>query len=197
LGFPLIGDDHFLNIAAFSLGFKTEKIDRIRKCGHTVSGLKIREAIEQVEACEDGITVIINVGSVDIIEGKELIQMIKDFDKLMAACGEKFITPIVTTLPPLPNYKVNNRQKVLEGFNCFLRKERERYLFPLIDLNLCMTIKNGEGNLRFYQPEPRFISGSKRSLLMWNKIGRDRVLAMLKRNLGEVLVFENHLGDQC
>lgn len=188
----LLGDDNFLNLAAFDLLFKSIRPPpkKIRQSGFCVSGLTISKAKQKILEMDElrEQTIIINVGSVDIAEGSQLIMMIQDFIGLLNACAEKSIVPIVTTLAPMPNYKLGNKAENLNGFNDFIRQNISRR-YSVIDLNLCMLQSDDEVNMNLYQAKPRYISGSKKSLLMWNKLGRRRVQNMLKRNLGLALVY--------
>lgn len=160
--------------------------------------MKIRGAIEEVKKCENHSTIIVNVGSVDIAEGRQLIQMITDFCDLMQVCVNKSISPIVTTLAPLPNYQsYGNRASVLDNFNFFLRGHYLSQSYSLIDLNLCMSNPDQTGNSFCYQAKTRHVTGSRRKLQMWNSFGRKKVLDMLKMNLGEVILCKECIGSFC
>lgn len=195
----MIGDDNFLNLAGFDLKFETSyhqtQRSRIRHCGYCFSGLKISQATEIINGWEESLKrVIINVGSVDIAEGRQLIEMINDLTILLKTCAERKVHPVLTTLAPLPNHLLNNKKSIHEGFNRYLRHIMlENY--SIIDLHRVMVTSEGVMDLNCYQPIPRKMSGSRQCLLMWNKIGRQRIYNMIIKNLGHALVYSNHLGQ--
>lgn len=141
-------------------------------------------------------SVIINVGSVDVAEGRQLVQMICDYKKMIEAFEEMSIQPVLTTLAPMPNYLLGNRKETLNGFNDFIRVTVGQH-FPVIDLNKCMLADRDTGkiDLNLYQPNPRHNSGSRKAMLMWNKLGRIRIRKMLIKNIGAALVYKNFVGD--
>lgn len=183
-------------MALFDLGFKQEDDQRIRQSGHCVSGLRISEATKRVQKMDEKVEhVIINVGSVDIAEGRQLIEMIKDLSMLLTACNRKKITPILTTLTPLPNHAMGNQQKILTGYNDFIRLHLKSF-YSVIDLYKCLLDKKGLPNMSLYQPDTRHISGSRKSFLLWNKPGRRCVRKMLIKNLGHAVVYKgNFIGE--
>jgi maternal effect protein oskar len=137
---------------------------------------------------------LINVGSVDIAEGRELIEMIHDLRNLLNTCDRMGIYPILTTLPPLPNHMLGNKRDILKGFNEVL-KQRVSQEYAVIDLNKVMVKPDDTSNLNLYQPIPRKLSGSKQALVMWNNLGRKRILTMIIKNLRNALFFDNFLFD--
>ncbi|CRK87442.1 CLUMA_CG001243, isoform A [Clunio marinus] len=195
-GCMLVGDDNLLNISLFDLKFLRNRDAKVRQSGSCISGLTIAKATKQIEEITNPMIkhAIINVGSIDIAEGRQLIEMITDFFELLNTCELKSITPIITTLPPLPNYSLFNKKAILNDFNYFIRKNLSQQ-HSVIDLNLCMLTKDGTENLSFYQPVGRYTSGTKKMLLLWNKLGRRRVHRMLIRNLGAAILYEeNYVG---
>jgi hypothetical protein len=198
-GAVLLGDDNFLNIAAFNLNFevtyKETPRSRIRSCGYCVSGLTISKAIVLIENMDDSVQhLLINVGSVDIAEGRELIEMVHDLQNLLTACDFVGIDPILTTLPPLPNHMLGNRKETLIGFNEVLRHQVSQD-YAIIDLNKVMVKPDDTTNLVVYQPIPRKLSGSKQALVLWNNLGRNRIITMIIKNLGHALYFNNFIGN--
>lgn len=200
----LIGDDQFLNLAVFDLDYERKPLEPRRQSGNCVSGLRIREATMRIynmeqrqerRESEPAKRIVVNVGSVDIAEGRMLIEMMKDMDLFLEACFEMNIIPILTTLAPLPYYEDNGlKNTILNDFNRYIC----RYLVNdcnVIDLNKCMVKSNGKINHALYQPEKRYLSGSQKPFFMWNKQGRNRVYNMLRRNLGHALVYNrNFIG---
>lgn len=193
----LLGDDNFLNVAEFDLKFQRTPNMRIRQSGHCVSGLTIADATKRVLDMDNELikTAIVNVGSVDISQGRELIQMIDDFMQLVAAFEHVEIVPIFTTLAPLPNYMQGNKNDILKDFNHFLRVNVVSN-YCIIDLNKCMKRPEGVVNMNLYQKFPRFCSGSRKPLVVWNKFGRTRILGMIIKNLGAAIIYKNgYVGD--
>lgn len=138
---------------------------------------------------------IVNVGSVDIAEGRQLIEIIQDFDLLLDACQYKGVTAVLTTLAPLPNHMMNNKNQILKCFNEYIRKCCS-VEFPVIDLHFCMIKSDGTANLDLYQREPRRISGTHASILLLNKSGRTRIARMLRKNLGFAIVKDHNFVGQ-
>lgn len=195
----MIGDDNFLNIAAFDLNYEISYLQkprgRLRHCGNCISGLRIRQATELIRHLDDSVGhVIINVGSVDIAEGRELIEMIADLKELLNTCEQYSISPILTTLPPLANYLVGMKKDILIGFNNILRHNFSNE-YPVIDLNLCMLKYDGTADFDAFQPMARHVSGSSKPFVLWNRQGRKRVHRMIVKNLGHALFFTNYLGE--
>lgn len=195
----MIGDDNFLNVAAFDLNYEISYRQlnrrRIRHCGDCISGLKIAQATELIRGMDDSVkNVLINVGSVDVAEGRQLIEMTHDLMDLLYTCDEVGIHPILTTLPPLPNYLLGNKKIVLNDFNNILRTHVSPQ-YAVIDLNLCMVQHNGNADLNAFQPEPRMVGGSNKPFVLWNKLGRQRIFKMIIKNLGHALYNANYLGE--
>lgn len=108
----------------------------VQQTGLCVSGLSISAAAKLVELAiyfksED---LILNVGSVDILHGHLLNDMCIDFDRLIRACEQRGVRPIITTLAPLANssHSPENRIKLLQ-FNQFLLNTYETQ-YPVIDI---------------------------------------------------------------
>lgn len=195
----MIGDDNFLNIAAFDLNYEISYQQkprrRLRRCGNCISGLRIRQATELIKRLDDSVEhVIINVGSVDIAEGRDLIEMMTDLKELLYTCEQLSVCPILTTLPPLPNYLLGIKKDILVGFNNILRHNISTE-YPVIDLNLCLLTHGKNTDLDAYQAEPRHVSGSTKPFVLWNRQGRKRIYNMILKNLGHALYFTNFLGE--
>ena len=90
-----------------------------------------------------GTKVIINVGSVDILHGKYLLDMRSDYEQLMRACLSLQLIPVITTLAPLPNanHQADVREKLL-AFNRFLI-DRYSSQHLVIDLYSSMITPSG------------------------------------------------------
>lgn len=192
--YTLVGDHNLLNLALFDMKFMAKSGERIRQSGHCVSGLTIRGATERIFNMDKSVDrIIVNVGAVDIAEGRQLIQLIHDLNMFLKACDEMKITAVLTTLAPLPHHMRGNKKEILIGFNEYIRKCSIKCC--VIDLYKGMTRNNGI-DFHLYQPGPRYVSGSRQAFLLWNKLGRQRVHNMLMRNLGEAMLYENNfIGD--
>lgn len=188
-----------LNIALFDLKFSKNPNFRRRQSGNCVSGLRIKEATRRLFnfTSESGFRkIIVNVGSVDIIENRPLIGMIKDMMEFLRVCDEMEIRPILTTLTPLPNC-TNDEKDVLIGFNDFIMKQLSQRYF-VIDLHTCMLTSKGSINMNFYQNDPRRISGSRKLFVMWNKFGRQLILKRVVDLLGNAIVYDNNnVKNKC
>lgn len=132
--------------------------------------------------------ILVNVGSVDIAEGKELIDMMADYFKLLQTCKLKNIKPILTTLVPMINgLHLGNRREVFLGFNEFLRKCTKTVV---IDLYISLILPSGVSDRNLFQPVARRTSGTNRAFVLLNIAGRRAVYNSLKRNLGFALIYE-------
>ncbi|XP_073830380.1 oskar [Musca autumnalis] len=185
LDFLLLGDDFFLYMARMELRCKFKKHEKILQSGLCVSGQTIGAAIKRVVKLNDnGRSIIVNIGSVNIMQGRQLIQIEHDYRQLITIMLKKGIQPILTTLAPLANYTHNVEVKrTLERFNQFIKREGQRNNLIVIDIWKCLV--NDKGAVRFdcYQSEPRNVTGAKESYLFWNIIGRQRVLQLIESQL--------------
>lgn len=157
--------------------------------------MTIREAAKKIKNLKLGVLqkVIVNIGSVDIAEDRQLIDMIRDFDDLLESLDEKNIVTVLTTLAPLPNYLSGNKKLIIECFNKYISKHCS-HEYPIIDLHKALLKDQKAETIDFelYQLDPRHISGSKKAFLLWNKIGRRRMDRMLRQNLGFTIVMKNN-----
>lgn len=94
---------------------------------------------------------IINLGTIDILKGSQVIDLKFDYDRLLDACLSKGIEPIITTLTPLIFEGTTAEQHdVLMEFNQFLR-DRYNKEYTVIDLWAQMLDFNGEISNVLYQ----------------------------------------------
>lgn len=147
-----------------------------------------KEKVEQ--EIETGKIIIVNIGSTDILNNRELVELMADMINFLIACEKKEVIPILTTLAPLPTFALGNRREILLGFNKFLKVNP--FSFPVIDLHSLFIKSNGKAELHCYQPEPRKAHGSTQRILMWNRLGRKKVLNKLICDMGFhiVKIFE-------
>ncbi|KAH8417332.1 hypothetical protein KR222_008880 [Zaprionus bogoriensis] len=184
LDFPLLGDDFFLYLARMELKCRFKKYERVLQSGLCISGQTINAArlrLQHVDLAEMT-QIIVNIGSVDIMRGRPLVQIEHDFRQLIKEMHNRRFVPVLTTLAPLANYRHDKEtcDKVLR-FNKFIRSEG-RHL-TVIDIHSCLINENGVVRFDCFQNGPRSVTGSSEPHVFWNKIGRQRVLQMIEQNL--------------
>lgn len=183
--YQLLGDDFFLSMAKMELNCKFRPGHKILQSGLCISGQTIADATKRViEAPYINPRIIVNIGSVDILHEHDLMDIEHDFMNLMEAFHSRSIYPIITTLVPLANY--GHRAKVkknLEKFNDFLRRHT---CWNVIDLWPCMVNQYNQTLYECYQNEARYVTGSNKPHVFWNKIGRQRILKLIKAQLSEI-----------
>lgn len=130
------------------------KIDNgVQQIGFCVSGQTISSAAKQIELAHyyKASHLILNVGSVDILNGQSIADMCTDFDHLIRVCEQRGCVPIVTTLAPLAN---NNHSLVihdkLNAFNFYLLNKYS-VNYPFIDIWQQFAMRNGHFCHDFYE----------------------------------------------
>lgn len=148
LDFPLMGDDFMLYLARMELKCRFRRHERVLQSGLCVSGLTINGARNRLKRVQlpEGTQIIVNIGSVDIMRGKPLVQIEHDFRLLIKEMHNMRLVPILTNLAPLGNYC---HDKVLcdkiYRFNKFIRSECCH--LKVIDIHSCLI--NERGVVRF------------------------------------------------
>ncbi|XP_026831612.1 maternal effect protein oskar isoform X2 [Drosophila erecta] len=184
LDFPLMGDDFMLYLARMELKCRFRRHERVLQSGLCASGLTINGARNRLRRVQlpEGTQIIVNIGSVDIMRGKPLVQIEHDFRLLIKEMHSMRYVPILTNLAPLANYC---HDKVLcdkvHRFNKFIRSECCH--LKVIDIHSCLINERGVVRFDCFQSSPRQVSGSKEPYLFWNKIGRQRVLQVIETSL--------------
>eukprot|EP00099_Drosophila_melanogaster_P013482 NP_001303468.1 oskar, isoform D [Drosophila melanogaster] len=163
LDFPLMGDDFMLYLARMELKCRFRRHERVLQSGLCVSGLTINGARNRLKRVQlpEGTQIIVNIGSVDIMRGKPLVQIEHDFRLLIKEMHNMRLVPILTNLAPLGNY-------------CHDK---------VIDIHSCLINERGVVRFDCFQASPRQVTGSKEPYLFWNKIGRQRVLQVIETSL--------------
>ncbi|XP_016961451.1 maternal effect protein oskar [Drosophila biarmipes] len=184
LDFPLMGDDFMLYLARMELKCRFRRHERVLQSGLCVSGQTINGARMRLKKFHlpEGTQIIVNIGSVDILRGRPLVQIEHDFRLLIKEMHSQRFVPILTNLAPLANYchdkelcdKVNR-------FNKFIRSEG-RHL-KVVDIHSCLINERGVVRFDCFQHSPRQVTGSREPYLFWNKIGRQRVLQIIESSL--------------
>lgn len=186
----MIGDDFLLGLVVFTLHYNAAKQKGRLQTGLCVSGLTIYEAVLRVRNIQDFSSpksALIYIGSIDIAKGRELIEMIQDFNMLMNICAEKNLRPVLCTLATMPNYCNGNRRDTILGFNKFLAENK--FGLPVIDIAKCFNDVNSDIFLPYcYVPGAKRVSGFKKELVFWSKDGRDRAYKMIVKNLGLAII---------
>lgn len=112
---------------------------QIHRSGLCVSGQSIRDACERIKRYPhpDNMKIIANLGTVDILHGRDLADMYQDYYNLVKVCNTRGIEIVITTLPPIAN-RLHLRSDVqkLNDFNDFLLKLKNQLV---IDIRSCMT----------------------------------------------------------
>ncbi|XP_001359508.2 maternal effect protein oskar isoform X1 [Drosophila pseudoobscura] len=185
LDFPLLGDDFLLYLARMELRCRFKRTERVLQSGLCVSGQTISGARSRLHhlLVNKGTQIIVNIGSVDIMRGRPIVQIQHDFRQLVKDMHNRGLVPILTTLAPLANYCHDKAMcdKVVK-FNQFIWKECASYL-KVIDIHSCLVNENGVVRFDCFQYSSRNVTGSKESYVFWNKIGRQRVLQMIEASL--------------
>lgn len=177
----LIGDDFFLSMAKMELKCRFLPGHRILQSGLCISGQTIADATRRVLSVPNlSRKVIVNLGSVDILHGRDLIEIQHDFLVLIKTLEARGVTPVVTTLAPLANYGHRTGTKhILQCFNEFIMSRG----WKVIDLWSCMVNKNGHILFECYQEGARYVTGSNQPHVFWNKLGRQRILKEIKKRV--------------
>lgn len=183
-GFQMIGDDFFLSLARWEMNFSFDPEHKIQQCGLCISGLTLAEAADRVmKATFINDRVIVNVGVADILHGHDFVDMEDDLYKLMKSFEIRGVSVILTTLSPIANCThIRGISDRLLKFNDLIRKR-----WKCIDL--WQSFVNERGNTLYgcFQPGPRHVTGSNQPHVLWNKLGRQRVIRFMKQHLASFL----------
>lgn len=127
-------------------------VGRVRHCGFCVSGQTIRAAADMIRnaPCIPATSMIINLGTVDILHGRELCDMREDYHYLIDTCIERKIVPIITTIAPIANRNhTESIPKKTMLFNNFLLDFFFQY--KIIDIYSTMITFRGRTLFDCYQ----------------------------------------------
>lgn len=114
----------------------TDKLS-VRHCGLCVSGQTIRSAATRLHQREN-IKIILNIGSVDLLHGRDFVDMREHFINLMQVCKQQNIQVIITTLAPLANVlHAEDLRAKFDAFNQFLIRTYSKS-HTVIDISNCM-----------------------------------------------------------
>lgn len=122
----------------------------IKKCGNCISGQSIKNVTNMVKAnVKLNDYIILNIGSVDLLHGRDFIEMRKDFIELYQELEHRGIHTVITTVAPLANMLFSKDiQKRWQQFNSFLIDQ-----FPeVIDTTCCFVSNTDRVLFECYQP---------------------------------------------
>lgn len=126
---------------------------RVRHCGLCVSGQSIRDAAERIKRAKHlpSNSLIINLGTYEILNGTTLLDMCMSYDHLIEVCQKRDLRPVITTIAPIANhcYTSTIPLKVIK-FNDFLRKQY-MYKYKVIDIYSQMVTPRGRTLYDYYQ----------------------------------------------
>ena len=190
----LVGDQFFLEMAIRSLNYKYTKpmmYSRNKESGYCVSGQTIQEATKRLRANPPlSKYVLINLGSVDIANGRLLLDITMDMTDFVRTCYKLNILPVLTTLVPLVNYGYENYKQTLSAFNNYIRLG---YFCPFIELHDHFINKKSFNLEHLYRPLPQKINGSTRSFVIWSRFGSEMVLKQITQQIPQAMNgYENN-----
>lgn len=191
----IVGDDFPLGVVMIDLNFPDEYEKRgnqeVLYCGLCKSGLTIKDATESIlKSKKDDRTIIVYLGSVDIIQGRNLTDLKKDFNDFIQACRVKHFYPTLCTLAPIPTHQLGTRKATLLEFNKHLEAVAREFQLPVIDTHKAFLKPNGSFEEYCYAVAPRGVSGMKDWIAPWSILGRQRFLEMIKKNIGNAFVAD-------
>lgn len=109
----------------------------VKQCGLCVSGQTIQSAAKRLRNCGN-IKIILNVGSVDLLHGRDFVDMRDEFKRLMQICQERNIQVTITTLAPLANaLNAEGLREKFDRFNKFLIQTYS-HSHKVIEIHKCM-----------------------------------------------------------
>lgn len=128
---------------------------QIHRSGFCISGQRISAATDRLKRFPhtDNMRIIVNLGTVDILHGRDLNDMCHDYMNLVKVCYHRNINIVITTLAPIANrlHNITDVQK-WRDFNEFLvNKFGDKY--QVIDIAKCMICpKTGKTLFDCFQP---------------------------------------------
>lgn len=191
----MIGDDFLLGVAVVDLGFKSqfEEMDEndVLYSGLCASGQTISLATERIRKLEKmDRTVLVYLGSIDIIKGRRGVDMQKDFNEFINVCREKGIFPILCTLAPIPTHQLGDRRWMLNQFNEYLTRTASLWGLPIIDIHKAFLRESQPFDEFCFAALPRSVSGMKEWIAPWSKNGRQKFREMIRKNIGQAIMAE-------
>lgn len=90
--------------------------------------------------------VIVYIGTVDILSGRQVESITNDYFDLLSAFRERGIEPIVCTLAPIAE-EGSRYDGIINGFNCWLTNRK----WKVIDIHKCFIDEKGRTIRSIYQ----------------------------------------------
>ena len=184
----LVGDQFFLEMAVRNLNYNFTKpliYSRNKESGYCVSGQTIKEANVRLRAHPPTSKyVLINLGSVDIANGRCLMDITMDMVDLVRTCYDNKILPVLTTLVPLFNYGYDHYKETTLQFNNYIRSH---CFGPFIELHNHFKNNNNINLNYLYRPLPQKINGCYKSFVIWSRLGSEMVLKQIKQQIPNVM----------
>ena len=190
----LVGDQFFLQLAIHNLNYnytKSTTYSRNKESGYCVSGQTIQEATDSLRANPPPTKyILINLGAVDIANGRLLIDITMDMLDLIRTCHDINVLPVFTTLPPLVNYGYDHRKETLHHLNNYIRLG---YFGPYIELEEHFINSDNNTLKHMYRLIPQKVNGTCKAFVIWSRIGCEMVLRQIKQQLPQAMLgFENN-----
>lgn len=150
----MIGDDFLMSVAKLDLGYKMQRNpeSKVLSICNCVSGMTIRDVtkILQTPKRHVGEKVIVLIGSVDILQGRDFGDIIVDYLDMVKTFKNRGIEPVLCTLPPLANMMdMEQIKENVNKLNDFLRGNNHWNVF---DLNKFFARNQGNPIMSLYQP---------------------------------------------
>ncbi|XP_055300859.1 maternal effect protein oskar-like [Sitodiplosis mosellana] len=184
-----VGDDFFRLLTHEATDQDLNRKFGVQQAGLCVSGLSIPAAAKLIELTPSfkSNRLLLNVGSVDILHGHDLVEMCADFERLIRVCEQSGLTPIITTLAPLANTGHSPEMfEKLRHFNMFI-VEKYFLKYEIIDIWSKMTNPRGATDFALFKTEPNYVSGSSRPHVLWSQTGRTFIRNHIKWSIGNML----------
>lgn len=149
----LIKDGHSIDCILFPTAYPAQ-------CGHCVSGQTIGMALDELRNHPETFTAstyLVNLGAMDILIGRDIYEIKKDYKALIDKLLGLNKLPICTTLPPIfispEEHSIwpHVYQKLLL-FNRFVEDLMNCLPIPFIDFWSFLTCENGKPVKPYYQP---------------------------------------------
>lgn len=154
--FILLYTNTFVNYR-YELYYKCTPNQNVIQSGLCISGQTIRDAAERILTLPKSGDLLINIGSVDLLQGHDLFTMIEDTFYLLECCQKQEIVPVLTTLAPIANRLHNETvTKQLLQYNSFLQASKVN----VIDLYSQFVDQEESVDFGFFYNHSTNVSGS-------------------------------------
>ena len=157
---------------------------KIKRSGLCISGMTIRKAIiNVVTATKISEKVVVNLGSIDIMHGRELMDIIADYKDLIYWLKERKIKYLLTTVAPIANRSYHSAlvEKIILLNNWIKRNCRNTIDLWTASVNLNLRV-----DYSLYDEDPKVVSGSSLALLLWSQFGRNKFIKAIRNEITKV-----------